>query len=1189
MTLGELANVLKFKVDQNSVNEVNNTVQNIKNTATKVLGAIGIGISLNELNNVVEEFGRIKDQIRNSTEGLGEQAELQEKILEAATLTRTTYEQTAGVIADLVKGNSELFGTIDEAVEFNNAATMLFKTAGKTNAQVAQMMEAINKSFQKGYVDSETLSQLLENAPEAVELLNRELGTTSDQLEQMASNGQFTVKQLKDAFTNASTEIAAKFNNVSLRISDAITYCKNKFGFWLSSFDEALGLTDYLARMAIACFNVIMAGLKKVGDGITWVVDKLGGIQNAITLIIILVSLLNANKIYNTIGNILGIVKNVAGALAAIKPKALIIIALLTLLFLVIEDFYHFMQGHDSLMGEMLERAGIDCDEFREKITETFQNIVDFVLPMWEGFVDAFKEIGGKMVEFWKEHGNEILAGFGEAISKIGEAIYKFVEWVTGAENAEEVMYNIGKAAGYMAASLIVLKPLLDIGSKVATIFSAFKKTKTATDTATTALTVVGSAAKKNGGIVDAIFNLLGGSSTKLGRLFGLLASKVTILFDAVKNKSSVLTTLKALFPTLAAKIQQFVSKFASIKNVFNGIKSAGSIGAFIHQLVTNIVTKFGTLYPEMSGIVTKVLGVLEKIKRSGGLSNYIYIQIQNLVSKSKNLIPALKGIFSKMGSSIMPAIKTVFGKIGTAIKGLFSGGSITKLFSGLGTKVAGLGSKIVAAIKALFTGLGGAAGTVNAPVLAIIAIISVLILLVPVIIKNWDKIKAFFTQLWDSIKEKFSSALEKIKSTCSEKFSAVREKISEIWTNIKDKASEIWSNITGYLSQKWEEIKSKASQIFTDIWNKIKEIFSNIVSSISEKMQDIYTAVVDGFQKAIDWIKALPAQALQWGRDIIDNIVNGIKEKISSVVEAVSGIATTIKSYIGFSEPETGPLSDFHTYMPDMIDLMVDGINGGEDAVADAVSELSENLQGIIETGTETMEALLEVTNSGMENVAATVNSGFSTLKSTVTTVLGNLKTAVSTTFTNMGTSANTAISRLKTNVQNGMNSIATWMDNNFVPKGTTWGQDIIDNMVTGINSRMDKLEKALQNAAQLIQNYIGFSEPDEGPLSDFHTYMPDMIDLMVKGISDGKTKVREAMESLSGEMSVVAQAQYVAPTTAVTATGGYSVVKNIVQYNSFSNQFNGDKVIQREASNTMKQSAKDVTAELARGLNFT
>ena len=108
------------------------------------------------------------------------------------------------MVSNLVQENSELFGTVDEAIKFNNAATMLFKTAGKTNDQIAGLMEAINNSFARGVVDSETISQLLEQSPEAVKLLNERLGTTSDQLEQMASDGKMTV-----AGSRASVRISA--------------------------------------------------------------------------------------------------------------------------------------------------------------------------------------------------------------------------------------------------------------------------------------------------------------------------------------------------------------------------------------------------------------------------------------------------------------------------------------------------------------------------------------------------------------------------------------------------------------------------------------------------------------------------------------------------------------------------------------------------------------------------------------------------------------------------------------------------------------------------------------------------------------------------------------------------------------------------------------------------------------------
>ena len=64
--------------------------------------------------------------------------------------------------------------------------------------------------------------------------------------------------------------------------------------------------------------------------------------------------------------------------------------------------------------------------------------------------------------------------------------------------------------------------------------------------------------------------------------------------------------------------------------------------------------------------------------------------------------------------------------------------------------------------------------------------------------------------------------------------------------------------------------------------------------------------------------------------------------QKAWSTIKAVKGVADKIKSFLGFSEPEDGPLSDFHTYMPDMIDLMTQGIASGKERVRSAVEEIA-------------------------------------------------------------------------------------------------------------------------------------------------------------------------------------------------------------------------------------------------------
>ena len=71
----------------------------------------------------------------------------------------------------------------------------------------------------------------------------------------------------------------------------------------------------------------------------------------------------------------------------------------------------------------------------------------------------------------------------------------------------------------------------------------------------------------------------------------------------------------------------------------------------------------------------------------------------------------------------------------------------------------------------------------------------------------------------------------------------------------------------------------------------------------------------------------ALAEAASTWGADLIQSFVDGISGGIGRVRDAVINIADEVRSYLGFSEPERGPLSNFHTYAPDMIDLFNEGL----------------------------------------------------------------------------------------------------------------------------------------------------------------------------------------------------------------------------------------------------------------------
>ena len=133
----------------------------------------------------------------------------------------------------------------------------------------------------------------------------------------------------------------------------------------------------------------------------------------------------------------------------------------------------------------------------------------------------------------------------------------------------------------------------------------------------------------------------------------------------------------------------------------------------------------------------------------------------------------------------------------------------------------------------------------------------------------------------------------------------------------------------------------------------------------------DAINFLLDKAEEAVDFFTELPGRALTWGKDLIDSFVSGIKGAIGGLGEAVSSAAQTVADFLGFSEPERGPLSDFHTYAPDMMDLYTNGIRENAYKVTDAMDSVAGQMQRSIPTPTiETVQSAA----AGMVNGLSTL-----------------------------------------------------------------------------------------------------------------------------------------------------------------------------------------------------------------------
>lgn len=416
-----LESMIKFMVDPNSIQQVNNTVRGIKSMIGKALGAIGIGFSLKALNDVVEQMSGVNASLKSALGQFGEMDEIQKKILDTSKDVLGNYEDIAKNVSDLVKNNKTLFN-VDNATRFTDIMTKLTKLSGGSNSDAASLVSSIASDLKDGKVSSGTIEALFARAPEAIKILTDYYGVSEQKLRTMAQAGILKAKDLQKAFTDAGEAVDKAFSEAPASISDVITSARSELKYFIAETDEMLGITRELAKILQSGFQFVMKGLQRLRSGIVFLTEKLGGTRNLLKFIAIILASFNINGIINGFKSLLGIFN-------AVGLKGMFIVGVIALILLAIEDFIGFMQGKKSLLGVLLEKAGLDADEVREKIVNTWKNIKTL-------FIDG----GGWLKRWWEEHGKDIV----QKISEISGAVGGFLETVGG--NAWETIEKVASS-----------------------------------------------------------------------------------------------------------------------------------------------------------------------------------------------------------------------------------------------------------------------------------------------------------------------------------------------------------------------------------------------------------------------------------------------------------------------------------------------------------------------------------------------------------------------------------------------------------------------------------------------------------------------------------------------------------------------------------------------------------------------
>lgn len=177
-----------------------------------------------------------------------------------------------------------------------------------------------------------------------------------------------------------------------------------------------------------------------------------------------------------------------------------------------------------------------------------------------------------------------------------------------------------------------------------------------------------------------------------------------------------------------------------------------------------------------------------------------------------------------------------------------------------------------------------------------------------------------------------------------------------------------------------------------------------------------------------------------------------------------------------------------------------------GEIAQKELAPEIKEDSQKAWDTYLSSVEEAMDTYKEAMADCGVEVEN-FTEL---VSGHVENAKEAYGTFVQSLSDGSKEGMDDVTANVNNGFNKA--------ISKAGVSGSDMMGSFIAGINSRMGELQSTLAGMGGLVAGYIGFSEPDMGPLSNFHTFAPDMMDLFSQGIKDNGHLVGEAFDEALG-----------------------------------------------------------------------
>lgn len=444
---------------------------------------------------------------------------------------------------------------------------------------------------------------------------------------------------------------------------------------------------------------------------------------------------------------------------------------------------------------------------------------------------------------------------------------------------------------------------------------------------------IVGAFVENSMGIIDAGFqlieNLALGMANALPEFIPDMIDRLFTIFERLLQPGNIsklvnagVTLIKSLLQGMINGLKMVVAWLPDIvKSILEAVKTA------LPQIIQGAVDLIGMLVESLPEIITGLLEAIPDIIQMvvDTLVTLLPVLIDGIVQLVTMLADNLPDILTAIIDALPDIIQTVIDALIQLIPAIVTG--LIQLVMGIIPHIPEIIAALIQAIpqiiEAIITGFMPLSDRVVELFSNIGAAIS----------DWWSQKKADIANGWTEFIGNVKTWFEQLPYNLGYALADMIVKLGEWYTEAKE-----W--VATSVSKFIESIVNWFAGLPNKIWNWLSETIKRIgtwTTDTDAKVKAELPVVIEGIVK---FFEELPGRAWDWGVDMINNFINGIGAMAQQAWDAVEGFAQGIADRLGFSEPELGPLSDFHTYAPDMMDLFAQGIRDNADVVNDAIAD---------------------------------------------------------------------------------------------------------------------------------------------------------------------------------------------------------------------------------------------------------